>query len=174
MAVCLRDQARRAMLESGGRGFMRFAPSGAALLATDAIRRCAGEQEKQALIQALSACGFACREEDGLLLLAPGDAWIRALQAQATDIAVDWESPLHPAQALAARWAAQPSLELTEAGRQLVIDTLRLTGLPGGRVTEGLDALRARAAVMLRGGDRSGMRAAGIGLWDWCEKEERA
>lgn len=172
IAVSLRDRARAAMLENGGRGFMRFAPEGNALLATDALRRCEDQTQRTALIAALEGCGFVCREDCGLLLLHPNDEWIGMLQAKAPDIQVDWNSPLHPVQALAARWAAQPAAALTEAGRRLVADTLRLTGLPGGRVTEGLDALRAQAAVMLRSGDRSGMCAAGCVLWDWCEKEE--
>lgn len=174
MAVSLRDRARQAMLESGGRGFMRFAPEGGALLATDALRRCGNAEQKAALVSALEGCGFACREEGGLLLLAPDDAWLSSVQAHETHAAVDWESALHPVQALSARWCAQPACALTAAGRQLIVDTLRLTGLPGGRMLEGLDALRAQAAVMLRSGDRSGMRAAGIVLWDWCEKEEHA
>ena len=174
MAVSLRLRARQAMLESGGRGFMRFTPEGSALLATDALRRCENAAQKASMIAALEGCGFACREEGGLLLLSPDDAWFLEVQAHETRVSVDWESALHPVQALAARWCAQPACALTAAGRQLAVDTLRLTGLPGSRVMEGLDALRAQAAVMLRSGDRSDMRAAGCVLWDWCEKEERA
>ena len=66
--------------------------------------------------------------------------------------------------ALARRWQARPPLPLTPAGRQLVLETLRLIWQPQACVLEGIDALRARAAVMLRVGDASGLHEAGAYL----------
>lgn len=173
MAVCLRDRARAALIASGGRGFMRFAQTGDALLITDAIRRCKHDDEKMRMKAALHAAGFACLEEENLLYLMPEDALIDALGEEAPQADVNWTSDLHPLMALAARLSAQPELTLTPDGRRLVIETLRLTGQPGADVMKELDSLRAQAAVMLRRGDRSGMRTAGRILWDWCQKEER-
>ncbi|MBQ2990020.1 MAG: hypothetical protein IJD60_01860 [Clostridia bacterium] len=169
-AHALRDAARDAMTSSGARGFMRFAKQGNALLATDAIRR--APDGGRALEQALSAQGFVCSQSRGLLHIAPGDECVRALVRHIPPLQICWENKLHPAQALAARWAAQPPMPFTEAGRQLVMDTLRLTGLPGCNVMEELGALRAQAAVMLRTGDRSGMYEAGRVLSEWCLREE--
>lgn len=166
----MRDLARAVMLRAGGRGFMRFAPAGAGLLATDAIRRCACSGQQEALIEALGACGFDCTVRNGMLLLTPGDRMLAKISEETGTIVIDWESPLHPAASLAARWSALPPLPLTAAGRQMVIDTLRLTGTPGADVMEALDALRAQAAVMLRNRDRSGLHEAGVILSDWCKR----
>lgn len=152
----------------GGRGFMRFADSGA-LLVTDAPRRCAGETEVHALISALEAKGFSVSLADGLLTLNPGDAMLLAI-GEPDKQAILWDGPLFRAQALAARLLSAPQLPLTEAGRTLAIEALRLTGRPGEDVLSGLSALRARAAIMLRNGDRSGMRIAGAILTTWCKE----
>ncbi len=165
IAVCLRDLARRTLLEAGGRGFMRFSEAGAALLVTDATRRCGDSAQ---LLRALEGCGFACEEQNGLVYLSPRDALLRAYICPQDAPEIAWEAMIHPAQALAARWLSAPEAALTQAGRQLVLDTLRLTGAPGRDVLAGLDALRAQAAVMLRSGDRSGMRQAGMVLAQWC------
>lgn len=175
-AAQLRDSARGAMLQAGGRGFMRFCgDEGAgdfeALLASDALRRCADESERSRLIRAMEGCGFAWHERDGLLLLTPQDELLRALGGQERP-EVNWDSPLCAAQTLAARWQSMPPLPFTADGRRLVIRTLRLTGKPGGDVPGGLDALRAQAAVMLRRGDRSGMHEAGSALARWGREAE--
>lgn len=162
------------MLAVGGRGFMRFAPDEDALLATDAIRRCADETQRKKLKDELDASGFVCVERSGLLLLLPKDFLIAKMGERSEDVQIDWMHPEHPAAALAQRWIKQPQMALTGAGRQLVLCTLRLTGQPGGRVLDGLDMLRAHAAVMLRQGDRSGMREAGCILHQWCERETEA
>lgn len=171
-AIALRTKAREAMMKCGGRGFMRFAPQGKLLLITDAPRR--AEDGGVQLVDALQAEGFVCALEDGMLSLAPQDELIRALVRDIALQEICWQSRLHPAQALALRWAGQAQLPLTEIGRQLITDTLRLTGQPGISVMDGLAALRAHAAAMLRAGDRSGMYEAGRILMQWCEKEEHA
>ena len=153
---------------------MRFAPDEEALLATDAIRRCADDQQKQKLMDALDECGFRCFVRGGLLLLLPQDALIAQMGEGNKAKPVDWMHPEHPAASLAERWMMQHQLALTDAGRALVLRVLRLTGLPGGKVLDGLDMLRAHAAVMLRHGDRSGMREAGCILQEWCEREAQA
>lgn len=167
-AILLRDQARAAMLAGGGRGFMRFLPEGGALLTTDAVRRCAAETEKQALEQALRLAGFVCEEADGLLFLTPEDARLEALAFDKT-AEIDWTSPLHPVQAIGLRWSRRERRPLTEAGRQLVLETLRLCWKPELQVLAGLEALCARAAVMQRVHDVSGMQEAGAVLLEWCD-----
>lgn len=167
-AAALRDGARAAMLAGGGCGFMRFCiEEPDALLVTDALRRCGDDVQRARLLHALEDAGFACREQEGLLLLAPADALLReAGGEQAVEIC--WDSPLSAAQSLSLRWQRVPPLPFSKAGRRLVLDTLRLTGLPGGDVLDGLCALRAQAAVMLRSGDRSGMHEAGALLGRWA------
>ena len=169
-ALALRDRARAAVLAAGGRGFVRFLPAGGALLATDAIRRCADAAAQQRLAGALEEAGFACRACCGLLELTPRDGVLDALCGDAAG-AIDWGDPLHPAQALARRWLAEQRTAWTDAGRQLTMDALRLVWRPRAQVLAGLAALRAQAAVMLRSGDRSGFRAAGAVLNDWCMQE---
>ena len=168
IAVRLRDLARRTLMEAGGRGFVRFAEAGGALLATDAVRRCG---DRDALLHALEGGGFACCEQAGLLYLSPQDALLGAFIGPEEPPVIRWEEMIHPAQALAVRWLSAPEMALTQSGRQLIMDALRLTGTPGKDVLAGLDALRAQAAVMLRSGDRSGMREAGAILAQWCEAQ---
>lgn len=160
-AVALRDRAREAMLASGGRGFVRFLPPGGALLATDALCR-ATQEQAEAIRAALRAAGFVCAQSGALLLLTPQDALLAA--APETKTVVDWAGEAYAAQALARRWQARPPLPLTPAGRQLILETLRLIWRPRSRVLGGIDALRARAAVMLRVGDASGLHEAGAYL----------
>ncbi|MBQ2948280.1 MAG: hypothetical protein IJD94_04815 [Clostridia bacterium] len=175
-AQALRSRAREAVLSAGGRGFVRFCAEDDALLVTDAVRRCGSEAQKTALMKALADAGFSVREEAGLLRLAPVDALLDALDMTQETQETDWDSPLHPAQALAKRLLTGGKTPLTDAGRRLVYLSLRLTGEPGKDVLSGLGAIRAQAAVMLRTGDRSGMRLCGAVLWNWCisEKEESA
>ncbi|MDD7175399.1 MAG: hypothetical protein PUH70_10105 [Clostridiales bacterium] len=160
-AVALRDRAREAMLASGGRGFVRFLPPGGALLATDALCRASGAQA-EAIVRALREAGFACEQAGALLLLTPQDALLTA--APETEMTVAWAGEAYAAQALALRWQERPPLPLTPAGRQLILETLRLIWQPRSHVYRGIDALRGRAAVMLRGGDASGLHEAGAYL----------
>lgn len=170
-APALRAAAREAMLLAGGRGFVRFLPAGDMLLVTDAPRRCADEAALAELISAMEAKGFACGMRDGLLALTPGDALLDALAGSKTAVTVQWDSPLHPAQELAARWLREPRGRLDPAGRRLVIETLRLIWQPQARVLRGLTELRAQAAVMLREGKPSGFAHAGALLACWCKTE---
>lgn len=167
-AVSLRNRAREAMLLAGGRGFVRF-PERGALLVSDAVRRCGDDAQKHALLCALAQAGFVCREQDGLLLMDPSDALLEEIACE-TGAAVDWSSPRCAAQALAARWLRRQALPLTEAGRQLIIDTLRQTWQH--RAEDDFSALRAQAAVMQRAGDVSGLYQAGAVLAHWCEEQE--
>lgn len=172
-AAWLRSRAREAMLAAGGRGFMRFLPTGGALLVTDAIRRCEDDAARAKLEEALMDAGFACAVRGGLLELTPTDDMLTGLgggQAPETD----WASTLHPAQALGRRWLANERLPLTAAGRQLIMEALRLTWQPEESVLAGLDALRAQAAVMQRRGDRSGLHEAGAVLRDYCDERQGA
>lgn len=174
-AVRLRERAREAMLSAGGRGFVRFLPAGGALLATDAIRRCAGDAARAQLTDALAAAGFVCHARGGLLEMTPADGELAALGAWTPDggeIAVDWEDPLHRARALARRFLKNEPHPLTDAGRQMAVEALRLTWRAESDLLLGLPALRARAAVMQRQGDRSGLREAGAALLEFCEREE--
>lgn len=170
-ALRLRSRAREAMLAAGGRGFVRFLPAGGALLATDAIRRCKDEASRAALTDALAQTGFVCVLRGGLLELTPTDDELAGLDG-GERLETDWESPLHPAQALALRFLKKPKQPLTQAGRQIVVEALRLTWLEPEALLAGLPALRAQAAVMLRGGDRSGLHEAGTILKEYCEQED--
>ena len=166
-AIVLRDRARSVLLAAGGRGFVRF-PEQGALLVSDAIRRCEGEADRQKLINALFLAGFESWLQDGLLMITPSDALLETITCDACPI--DWDGPLHGAQALAARWLAKQRRTLTSAGRQLIVDCLRLTWRD--RVVDGLRALCAQAAVMQRSGDTSGFYEAGAVLANWCNEQE--
>ncbi len=168
-ALALRDAARAAMLDAGGRGFVRFLPPGGALLATDAIRRCSDEAARSALEVALADAGFACCEHGGLLLLTPKDEVLSRIEYDA-QAQIDWSSPLHPVMALGARWHKRERQALTEDGRQLVLETLRLSWQPVKQAQDGIETLRAQGAVMLRTGDSSGMHEAGAALLNWCDQ----
>jgi len=167
-AVSLRNAAREAMLACGGRGFVRFPESGA-LLVSDAIRRCEDSAAKDALIAAFARAGFDCWEQDALLMMNPTDALLEAIGYEGSFL-IDWDGALCPVQALASRWMKRERQPLTPQGRQLIIDTLRLTWQD--RIADGLALLSAQAAVMLRRGDTSGLREAGAVLADWCDRQE--
>lgn len=164
----MRALARETVLGSGGRGFMRFADSAGALLVCDASRRCESEAALEGMTAALEETGFAVLLEGGLMLISPGDEMLLSLEAEGIPD-IRWDKPGYAAEALAARLIKAPQTPLTPAGRALAIEALRLTGRPGEDVFAGLDALRAQAAVMLRSGDRSGMRIAGAVIKTWCD-----
>ena len=166
-AIALRDMARTALLSAGGRGFVRFLEQGT-LLVSDVLRRCENDAAKKKLTDALAQAGFESCEQDGLLLITPADALLGQIAAGACD--VDWESPLHGAQALAKRWLEREREALTPAGRQLIIDCLRMTWQD--RVGDCLRQLSAQAAVMMRSGDTSGFYEAGAVLANWCNEQE--
>ena len=158
-AAALRTRARDAILAAGGRGFVRFAPEGPLLL-SDAAKRC-DAQTAVGLLDALCRNGFKARLSDGMVYAEPTDALIEQMVAGAQMPEIDWENPLHPVQALAARWMSAPEMPCTDRGRSLVRETLRLVWQPQDRVLAGLGALRAQAAAMLRERDTGGMRLAG-------------
>jgi hypothetical protein len=83
---------------------------------------------------------------------------------------VNWDGGLYAVQALAVRWMKRERQPMTSAGRQLVIDSLRLTWQD--RMADGLTMLRAQAAVMQRSGDTSGFCTAGAVLAGWCDRQE--
>jgi len=167
-AAGLRTAAREAVLAAGGRGFVRFLTEGA-LMATDAVRRCADEAQRSALILSLEQAGFVCREQDGLLLLTPKDALIEGLTYDHIK-ETDWHDPMHPVRALGMRWIGKQKKALTPQGRQLIMETLRLCWQDAGQTLRGMEALRARAAVMQRHRDTSGMHEAGAVLLGWCDE----
>lgn len=168
-AIMLRDAARAAMLDAGGRGFVRFLPPGGALLATDAVRRCADEAARAALEAALADAGFVCCERGGLLLLTPKDEVLTRIEYDAP-VQIDWSSTLHPVMALGARWHKREKQALTEDGRQLILEALRLSWQPVRQAQDGIEALRAQGAVMLRTSESSGMHEAGAVLLGWCDQ----
>ena len=162
----MRAQARDTVLACGGRGFMRFADGGNALLVCDAVRRCSDEAA-QRMCDTLMAQGFEVCIDGELMMILPGDEMIAALDADMPQI--DWEDAAYAAHALTARLLKAPKLPLTPAGRALATVSLRLTGRPGEDVLAGIDTIRAQAAVMLRSGDRSGMHEAGAMLKLWLD-----
>ena len=168
-ALSLRTAARETMIAAGGRGFMRFLPPGGALLATDAVRRCESDAQKKAMIDALDASGFDCHDKDGLLTLTPTDELLGEIVC-GEGYEIDWASPMHRAQALGVGWARRKKKALTQDGRQLILEALRLGWQTPKQTKDGLDALRVRAAVMLRRGDDSGFYEAGAVLLDWCDQ----
>ena len=166
----LRAAAREAMLAAGGRGFMRFLPPGGALLATDAVRRCESDAQKRAMIDGLSEAGFDCSEQDNLLMITPKDALLGSIVCEEKQ-EINWASPLHGVQALGVLWSRKQKRPMTQDGRQLILEALRLSWQPIKQAAAGMDALRMRAAVMLRRGDDSGFHEAGAVLLDWCKRE---
>lgn len=167
----LRDLAREAMLACGARGFVRFAREGDALLVCDAASRC--EDGGEALICALSAAGFSCRRAGTLLQIVPRDALILQLCAGDALPFLDWNDPLHPAQALALRLMRETPAPLTPSGRALWMETARLLWQPKERVMAGLPLLRAMAAQRMREGDRNGFFEAGRLLGNWCCEQKK-
>jgi hypothetical protein len=167
----LRDLARGAMLSCGARGFVRFTKSGEGLLVTDAASRC--EDGGSALTAALDEAGFSCRSDGGLLLITPGDALLERLCAGEDAPCIDWDSPLHPAQALAARLMREQHTQLDDSGRALVLLTARLLWQPQDKVLAGLMDIRALAAVHMREGNRNGFVQAGRLLHNWCQEQTK-
>ena len=122
----------------------------------------------------LKEAGFYARKENGLLYISPDNTRLHKLAGEWEDGAADfdlegWDN-LTPVRALAARLLRCSALkEWTPAGRQLLLETLRLsdpscTGWPAA------DSLRAGIAEMLRLHDRSGMHEAGALLAARLEK----
>lgn len=166
----LRNLAREALAACGARGFVRFVPEGGALLVTDAASRCA--DGGAALCGALAAAGFSCCGEGALLALTPDDALLAALCARTErTVRIDWDGPLHPAQALAAQLLRADALPFTDGGRTLVVETARLLWRPRPQVLAGLPALRAWRAALLRKRDASGFAPAGALLANWCDEQ---
>jgi len=165
--TALRDAARAAIFSSGGRGFVRFLSQGDALLISDAPRR----GESGPLIAALCEAGFDSALEDGLLLIMPTEARLLALCAQQPEeIRVEWESTLFETMALCERLLDEPPLAMDEGAERLLMETVRLLWQPKDKVLAGLPLLRARIAVRLREGKRSGLHEAGRLLCGWLEE----
>lgn len=169
--IGLRDLARETMFACGARGFMRFAREGDALLVTDAAARCLDGGE--AMREALTLAGFRCWMEGALTLIAPGDALLARLCESAGELAINWDSPLHPVQAFAARLMREQHTPLDNSGRQLVLLTARLLWQPQDKVLSGLAELRALAATRLREHDRNGFYQVGRLLANWCLEQEK-
>ena len=154
----IRERARAAIFAAGGRGFVRFLPEGEeALLVSDAVRRC---ENTKALTEACRAAGFRTEEREGLLRLTPTEETLRAMGAP-VDFAVDWAAPDAADRAFAARLMRSEAKPMTEAGRRLAVETLRLIWQDDAHVHKGLSALRARAATCLRTHDDSGFFVCG-------------
>ena len=169
--TALRDAARNALLSAGGRGFVRFAPEGSALLVSDANRRCEGREEAGRLITALRASGFSAWIADGLINIAPDDRLLEALcDAQPESIELS-DGELFETAAFAGRLIKNARLPLTGEGRRLTIETARLLWKPKTQMIDGMTALRAQVAAMLRTGERSGMHQAGRLLCGWLKEQ---
>lgn len=170
--TALRDAAREAILAAGGRGFVRFGAEGNALLVSDAIRRCAEDEQAAAMVRALREAGFDCEVQNGLLMITPGDARLLALcMAQPGAPDMDWNGSLWEAQALCARLTREAPLPLDGGGRRLVVETARLLWQPKDKAVAGLASLRARIAVRLREGEKSGLYEAGRLLGGWLGEQ---
>ena len=146
--TALRDAARAAIFSSGGRGFVRFLAEGDALLVSDAPRRGEGD----ALLGALCAAGFTGEVRDGLLYITPGEDVLFAL---------------------CARLLSEEALALDAGALRLMTETARLLWQPKDKVLAGLPSLRARIAVRLREGKRSGLHEAGRLLCGWLKENEQ-
>ena len=107
-------------------------------------------------------------ERNGLLLLTPTEAALRALDVPAR-IDVDWDAPDAPTAAFAAYLMRRADRPLTEDGLRLVVETLRLLWQDEAHVRAGLPALRARAAACLRVGEDSGFFLSGALLAGWMD-----
>ena len=98
-AVSFRNAAREAMLSAGGRGFVRFMDSGT-LLVSDAVRRCEDNAAKQKLVDALYKAGFACCEQDGLLMIDPQDELLETIMPERIEKIESEKSLPHPDEVL--------------------------------------------------------------------------
>ena len=103
-------------------------------------------------------------------MLTPKDALLGGIGCEEKR-EIDWTSPLHGVQALGVLWSRKQKHPLTPDGRQLILEALRMSWQPTKQAAAGMDALRMRAAVMLRRGDDSGFYEAGTILLDWCKRE---
>ena len=149
---------------------MRFLSQGDALLISDAPPR----GESGPLIAALCEAGFDSALEDGLLLIMPTEVRLLALSRMQPDsIITDRESPLFETMALCERLLGEAPMPLDEGAGQLLMETVRLLWQPEEKVLAGLPALRARIAVRLREGKRSGLHEAGRLLAGWLEENEQ-
>ncbi|MBR5224175.1 MAG: hypothetical protein IKV90_00730, partial [Clostridia bacterium] len=111
---------------------------------------------------------------EDLLYITPGETLLLELCGrQKAEIAVCWESPLFATMALCERLLGEAPLELDEGAGQLLMETVRLLWQPEEKVLAGLPALRARIAVRLREGKRSGLHEAGRLLCGWLEENEQ-
>lgn len=168
--TALRDAARAAILSAGGRGFVRFLSQGDALLISDAPRR----GESGPLIAELGEAGFDGVVREDLLYITPGETLLLELCArQPEGIDVDWNGPLFETMALCERLLGEAPMPLDEGAGQLLMETVRLLWQPEEKVLAGLPALRARIAVRLREGKRSGLHEAGRLLAGWLEENEQ-
>lgn len=167
--IALRDLARDAILACGTRGFMRFSKEGEGLLVTDAADRCTDGGE--ALKAALSEAGFCCKRDGRLLRITPGDLLLERLCAGEGDVQVDWNSPLHPAQALAARLVREAYTPFDDSGKLLALETARLLWQPRDKALAGLAVIRAAAAVRMREGNRNGFNQTGRLIDHWCQEQ---
>jgi len=167
----MRNIARCVVMGCGARGFVRFDDRGDCLLVTDAALRCG--DGGAALRAALHAAGFVCKSSGALLGINPGDALLERLCARERGITIDWESTLHPAQALAVRLMRSETEALTERGRAFVLRMARALWQPQGRVLAQMADIRAEAAVLLREGDRSGFAPAGRLLANWTDEQRQ-
>lgn len=169
----LRDLAREALAEADARGFVRFLPEGDdALLLTDAPRFCEDVAQREHLRAALASRGFDVCERDGLFALLPSiDLLLRLADDASLPAPRDWDASLDAALFLADRWLRAPETPFSPDARRLLLETARLLWRPRAQALAGLSSLRARAALMQRGGDRSGLRACGAMLANWCARK---
>ncbi len=146
---------------------MRFLPAGGELFVSDAPRHGAVKSD------VLAAADFLLREKEGLLYITPGDSLLRLCGENVQKQPVQWDADDMPVRTLAARFLREQPLPLTDDGRQMILETLRLLWQDDRHVELGMGGLRARAAVMLRKGDRSGLFEAGALLEDWISERSR-
>ena len=163
----IRGKAREAIFASGGRGFVRFLPSGGALLVSDALRRA---ENGDALQDSCRAAGFETEESGGLLLLTPTEETLRALY-RPCGLQVNWEEETAFAAAFAQRLLRKKDVPLTAEGKQLVLETLRLLSQDDAHILRGMDTLRALAALQLRRKDESGLFASGALIAEWYHEK---
>ena len=105
-------------------------------------------------------------------MLTPKDALLSGIGCEEKQ-EIDWTAPLHSVQALGVLWIRKQKRLITQDGRQLILEALRMSWQPMKQAAAGMDALRMRAAVMLRRGDDSGFYEAGAVLLDWCDQKDK-
>ncbi|MCR4707958.1 MAG: hypothetical protein K5746_08425 [Clostridiales bacterium] len=170
-AADLRNVLRARLFVLGLRGFVRIAPPGGELLVTDAFRHTGDldgwdsssfEEEKGQL----RSVGFVVKKEHGLVYCSPDEGWLDRLQGDWGRMLTSFQScrqvELLVARSLAERLLrCDPVKKPSEAGRQLILEALRLPN-PEPAGWSAVDALRPQIATMLRQHDRSGMRETGM------------